>query len=145
MAKVLVVYATRTSSTRDIADLVAEGIRFSGNVAVIVEVKDIKSEADFQGYDGYVFGSPTYHGEMLQPMKTMLFLAEKANLEGKVGGAFGAHGWSTEAQDRIYNTMKEDFKMDMDKGPLLLKSASLGGGVQMAQEYGKVIGSKLTP
>jgi flavorubredoxin len=145
MAKVLVVYATRTSSTRDIADLVAEGIRFSGNEAVIVEVKDIKSEADLEGYDGYVFGSPTYHGEMLQSMKTMLFLAEKANLEGKVGGAFGAHGWSTEAQDRIYNTMKEIFKMDMAKGPLLLKSASLGGGVQMAQEYGQEIGSKLTP
>ncbi len=145
MAKVLVVYATRTSSTRDIADLVAEGIRFSGNEAVIVEVKDIKSEANFEGYDGYVFGSPTYHGEMLQSMKTMLFLAEKANLEGKVGGAFGAHGWSTEAQDRIYNTMKEVFKMDMAKGPLLLKSASLGGGVQMAQDYGKEIGSKLSP
>jgi flavodoxin len=148
MAKVLVVYATRTSSTRDIADLVAEGIRFSGNEADIVEVKDIKSEADFEGYDGFVFGSPTYHGEMLQSMKTMLFLAEKANLEGKVGGAFGAHGWSTwstEAQDRIYNTMKEVFKMDMATGPLLLKSASLGGGVQMAQEYGKEIGSKLSP
>ena len=145
MAKVLVVYATRTSSTRDIADLVAEGIRFSGNEAVVVEVKDIKSEADFEGFDGYVFGSPTYHGEMLQSMKTMLFMAEKANLEGKVGGAFGAHGWSTEAQDRIYNTMKEVFKMDMAKDPLLLKSASLGGGVQMAQDYGKEIGSKLTP
>lgn len=145
MAKVLVVYATRTSSTRDIAELVAEGIRFSGNEVVIVEVKDIKSEADFEGFDGYVFGSPTYHGEMLQSMKTMLFLAEKANLEGKVGGAFGAHGWSTEAQDRIYNTMKEVFKMDMAKDPLLLKSASLGGGVQMAQDYGKEIGSKLTP
>jgi flavorubredoxin len=126
MAKVLVVYATRTSSTRDIAELVAEGIRFSGNEVVIVEVKDIKSEADFEGFEGYVFGSPTYHGEMLQSMKTMLFLAEKANLEGKVGGAFGAHGWSTEAQDRIYNTMKEVFKMDMAKDPLLLKSASLG-------------------
>jgi flavorubredoxin len=143
MAKVLVVYATRTSSTRDIADLVAEGIRFSGNEAVIVDVKDIKSKADFEGYDGYVFGSPTYHGEMLQSMKTMLFLAEKANLKGKAGGAFGAHGWSTEAQDRIYNTMKEVFKMDMAKGPLLLKSASLGGGVQMAQEYGREIGDKL--
>jgi flavorubredoxin len=145
MPKVLVVYATRTSSTKDIADLVAEGIRFSGNEAVIVDVKDIKSKVDFEGYDGYVFGSPTYHGEMLQSMKTMLFLAEKANLEGKVGGAFGAHGWSTEAQDRIYNTMKEVFKMDMATGPLLLKSASLGGGVQMAQEYGKEIGSKLSP
>ncbi len=145
MAKILVVYATRTRSTEEIADLVAEGIRFTGNEASVVDVKDIKSEADFEGYDGYVFGSPTYHGEMLQSMKTMLFLAEKANLADKVGGAFGAHGWSTEAQDRIYNTMKEIFRMDMTKGPLLLKSASLGGAVQLAHEYGKEIGSKLTP
>ena len=143
MAKVLVVYATRTSSTKEIADLIAEGIRFSGNDAVVVDVKDIKKETDLEGYDGYAFGSPTYHGEMLQAMKTMLFLAEKAALEGKVGGAFGAHGWSTEAQDRIYNTMKEIFKMDMTGGPLLLKSASLGGGVQMAQDYGREIGSKI--
>jgi flavorubredoxin len=142
MAKVLVVYATRTSATKDIAELVAEGIRFSGHEAVVADVKEIKSAADFAGYDGYIFGSPTYHGEMLQSMKTMLFLAEKANLEGKVGGVFGAHGWSTEAQDRIYGTMKEIFRMDMTKGPLLLKSASLGGGVQMAHEYGKEIGSK---
>ena len=145
MAKVIVVYATRTRSTKEIADLVAEGIRFTGNEASVVDVKDIKSEADFEGYDGYVFGSPTYHGEMLQSMKTMLFLAEKANLTGKVGGVFGAHGWSTEAQDRIYNTMKEIFRMDMTKGPLLLKSAALGGAVQLAHEYGKEIGSKLTP
>ncbi len=145
MAKVLVVYATRTGSTKEIADLVAEGIRFTGVEAVVVEVKEIKSEADLEGYDGYVFGSPTYHGEMLQSMKTMLFLAEKANLAGKVGGAFGAHGWSTEAQDRVYNTMKEIFRMDMTQGPLLLKSASLGGAVQMAHEYGKEFGNKLTP
>ena len=144
MGKVLVVYATRTSSTKQIAELVAEGIRFTGQEAVLVDVKDIKKETELEGYDGYVFGSPTYHGEMLQSMKTMLFLAEKANLEGKVGGAFGAHGWSTEAQDRIYNTMKEIFKMDMAKGPLLLKSAALGGAVQMAQEYGKEIGAKLS-
>ncbi|MGD8916321.1 MAG: flavodoxin domain-containing protein, partial [Syntrophobacterales bacterium] len=80
MAKVLVVYSTRTRSTQEIAQLVAEGIRFSGNEAVVVDVKEIKSEADFKGYDGYAFGSPTYHGEMLQSMKTMLFLAEKAKL-----------------------------------------------------------------
>ncbi|UCG14056.1 MAG: FprA family A-type flavoprotein [Deltaproteobacteria bacterium] len=144
MSRVLIVYATRTSETKEIAEIIAEGIRFSGNEAVIVEVKDIKKETDFEGFDGYVFGSPTYHGEMLQSMKTMLFLAEKADLEGKAGGAFGAHGWSTEAQDRIYETMKRIFKMDMVKGPLLLKSVSLGGGVQMAQDYGREIGQKLT-
>jgi flavorubredoxin len=144
MGRVLIVYTTRTQETRQIADLIAEGIRFSGHEAVVQEVKDIKKETDLEGYDAYVFGSPTYHGEMIQPMKTFLFLAEKAGLENKVGGAFGAHGWSTEAQERIYQTMKTVFKMDMVSGPLLLKSASLGGGLQMAQDYGRDIAKKLT-
>lgn len=143
MAKVLIVYATRSGETAKIAQLVAEGIRFTGAEAKVVNVTDIKKESDLQGYEGYLFGSPTYHGDMMQGMKTMLFLAEKAGLDGKAGGSFGAFGWSTEAPDRIYDTMKNIFKMDMVKGPLLLKSTSLGGGTQMAQDYGREIGGKL--
>lgn len=144
MGRALIVYSTRTEETHQIADLIAEGLRFSGQEAVVLDVKSIKNETDLEGYDAYVFGSPTYHGEMIQPMKTFLFLAEKADLENKVGGAFGAHGWSTEAQERIYQTMKTVFKMDMLSGPLLLKSSSLGGGIQMAQDYGRDIAKKIT-
>ncbi|QTA92479.1 flavodoxin domain-containing protein [Desulfonema magnum] len=143
MPKVLVVYATRTGETQSIADLVAEGIRFSGAEAVVTNINDIKTEADLQGYDGLVFGSATYHGDMMQKMKTMLFLAEKAGLEGKVGGAFGAFGWSGEAPDRIFDTMKNIFKMDMVSAPLRLKSSMLGGGTKMAQDYGREIAAKL--
>lgn len=144
MGKTLIVYTTRTQETRQIADLIAEGIRFSGHEAVVRDVKEIQKEDDLRGYDAYAFGSPTYHGEMLQPMKTFLFLAEKADLADKAGGAFGAHGWSTEAQERIYQTMKTVFKMNMVSGPLLLKSAQLGGGLQMAQDYGRDIAKKLS-
>jgi flavorubredoxin len=143
MGKALVVYSTRTGETKSIAELIAEGIRIQGSDANVVNVTAIKKEDDLQGYDAYVFGSPTYHGEMMQSMKTMLFLAEKADLEGKVGAAYGAFGWSGEAPDRIYDTMKNIFKMNMVRGPLRLKSSSLGGGVQMAQEYGKEIGKSI--
>ena len=142
MAKVLIVYATRTGETQTIADLIAEGLRFSGQEAEVVSVKEIKNEADLDGYDGYVFGSATYHGEMLQGMKTFLFLAEKANLAGKVGGAFGSYGWSGEANDRIFDTMKHILKLDMVGDTLRLKSSSLGGGMQMAQDYGREIAKK---
>jgi flavorubredoxin len=144
MPRALVVYATRTGETQRIAELIAEGTRFSGAEAKVVSANDVKKESDLEGYDGYVFGSPTYHGDMMQGMKTLLFLAEKAKLEGKAGGAFGAFGWSGEANDRIYDTMKNIFKMDMVSGPLRLKSASLGGGIQMAQDYGREVGKKLT-
>ncbi len=143
MAKALVVYTTRTGETKNIADLIAEGIRMSGAEADVVNSTQIKKEDQLAGYDAYVFGSATYHGEMMQGMKTLLFLTEKANLEGKIGASFGAFGWSGEAPDRIYETMKNIFKMEMVKGPLRLKSASLGGGKTMAQDYGKEIGKKL--
>jgi len=144
MPKALIVFSTRTGETKDIAELIAEGLRMQGAEAEVVNVTGVKKESDLEGYDAYVFGSATYHGEMMQGMKTMLFLAEKVSLEGKVGGSFGAFGWSGEAPDRIFDTMKNVFKMKVVSGPLRLKSASLGGGTQMAQEYGKEIGKKLT-
>ena len=142
MSKALIVYATRTGETQKIAELIAEGIRFSGHAAEVVEAKNIKNEADLEGFDGYVFGSSTYHGEMLQAMKTFLFIAEKANLEGKPGGAFGSFGWSGEANDRIFDTMKHILKMDLVGDTLRLKSSSLEGGMQMAQDYGREIAKK---
>ncbi len=143
MGKALVVYATRSSETKRIADLIAEGIRIQGSEASVENVTKVKKVEDLAGFDAYVFGSATYHGEMMQGMKTMLFLAEKTGLDGKVGGAFGAFGWSGEAPGRIFDTMKNILKMDMVNGPLMLKSALLGGGTEMAQGYGKDIAKKL--
>jgi len=143
MAKALIVYVTRTGETEKIGNLIAEGIRFSGHEADVVKVTDIKKEDDLKAYDAIVLGSPTYHGEMVQGMKTLLFVAEKAGLEGKVGGAFGSFGWSGEAPDRIFDTMKNIFKMNMVSIPLRLKSANLGGGMKMAQDYGREIAEKL--
>ncbi len=143
MPKALIVYATRTGETPKIADLIAEGLRMSLVDVTIANANKIKKEDELQGYDALVLGSATYHGEMLQSMKTLLFLAEKAGLENKVGGAFGAFGWSGEAPDRIYDTMKNIFKMNMVGEPLRLKTSSLGGGIKMAQDYGRGIAAKL--
>lgn len=143
MANILIVYATRTGETERIAELIAEGVRFGGGQAKVANVNEIKSESALAGYDALVFGAPTYHGDMIQSMKTFLFLAEKAELAGRVGGAFGAFGWSGEAPDRIYDTMKHIFQMEMVGAPLRLKSSKLGGGLQMAQDYGRRIAKKL--
>jgi len=143
MAKALIVYATRTGDTEKIADLIAEGIRFSGQEAEVKKVTDVKKEDDLKGFDAVVLGSPTYHGEMVQGMKTLLFMAEKAELSGKVGAAFGAFGWSGEAPDRIFDTMKNIYQMNMVSQPLRLKSADLGGGMKMAQDYGREVAEKM--
>jgi flavorubredoxin len=143
MAKALIVFATRAGETKSIAELIAEGLRLSGAEVSVANINDIKKETDLQGYDAVILGSATYHGEMMQKMKTLLFMGEKAGLEGKVGGSFGAFGWSGEAPDRIYDTMKNICKMNMAGGPLRLKSSSLGGGIKMAQDYGREIAQKM--
>ena len=143
MPKALLVYATRTGETQKIAELIAEGLRFSLVDAQVVNANKIKNAEELEGYDALIFGSATYHGEMLQSMKTLLFLAEKADLEGKIGGAFGAFGWSGEAPERIFDTMKNIYKMQMVAGPLRLKSSAIEGGMKAAQEFGKEIASKL--
>ncbi len=55
------------------------------------------------------------------PVKTFLFLAERAELKDKKGGAFGSFGWSGEAAERIFDTMKNVYGMDMVSAPLMLK------------------------
>lgn len=143
MAHVKIVYASRTGETETIANLIAEGVRISGHQATVVAVKAIKKAEELGDCDALVLGSATYHGEMMEGMKTLLFLAEKAPLEGKAGGAFGAFGWSGEAPERIFNTMGNIFNMKMVSGPLALKSSKLDGGIQMAQQYGRDVAATL--
>lgn len=143
MAKALIVYASRTGETRNIAELIAEGLRFSTVTVTLKDVTEIKRETELVDFDIYVFGSSTYHGEMMERMKTFLFLAERADLKGKVGGAFGSFGWSGEAAERIFSTMKNVYGMEMVSTPLMLKTASVEGGIKVAQAYGKELAAKV--
>ena len=144
MAKALVVFASRTNQTRRIAELIAEGMRFENVDVTLVNANEVEKKGiNLDDFDAFVLGSATYHGEMLQAMKTFLFMFEKANVEGKVGGAFGAFGWSGEAPGRIFDTMQNVFNMKMVRDALRLKSATLGGGTKMAQDYGREIAKRL--
>jgi len=146
MKKVLIVYYSRTGKTGQMAEYIAEGVRFSGNEVEQKKISEIKNEKDLSGFDGYIFGCPTYHRDMTENMKTFLFLAQKANLEGKVAGAFGSHTHSGEAPQLIFDTMEYVFKMDMSNlGPFAMKEAKVGSdeGLHACQDYGKAIGKKL--
>ncbi|MCB2188509.1 MAG: flavodoxin domain-containing protein [Deltaproteobacteria bacterium] len=142
MAKALVVYATRSGQTKRIADLLAEGLRIGGMEVDVKDATAVKSAEELQGYDAYLFGSATYHGDMMASMKQLLFLAEKAGLEGKCGGSFGSFGWSGEAHQRIFDTMKHIFKMNMTGDCLRLKSADLEGAIPMCHQYGRDMAGK---
>jgi flavorubredoxin len=145
MKKVLVGYASRTGKTQLMAEGIAEGLRMKGLSPEVVKISSIKSEKDLEGYDGYVFGCPTYHRDITAGMKTFLFLAEKLNLVGKIGGAFGAYTHSGESAPMVFDTMEFVYKMDMvDLRALSLKEGMIdtAEGLKACQDYGKAIGEK---
>ena len=145
MKNVLVCYLSRTGNTKKMAEFLAEGVRMTGNTAELKKISEVKSGKDFEGYDGFAFGCPTYHRDITEGMKRFLFMAEEAKLVGKIGGAFGSFTHSGESASMIYDTMLYVFKMDMvDLGALDLKEHLLetDEGIHACQDYGKAIGQK---
>jgi len=145
MSKILIAYASRTGKTEKMAEGIAEGIRITGHTVDLRKISDIKKEEEMDGFDGYVLGCPTYHRDMTPGMKNFLFLAEKLNLVGKIGGAFGAYTHSGESAPMVFDTMEFVFKMDMtDLQALSLKEAIIetGEGTKACQDYGKSLGEK---
>jgi len=146
MKKVLIAYYSRTGMTEKMAEYIAEGIRFSGNAAEMKRISEIKTEKDLAGFDGYIFGCPTYHKDMTENFKTFLFLAQKGGLGDRAGGSFGSSTHSGEAPKLIFDTMEYVFKMKMTNlGPFDLREAVVGTseGMHACQDYGKALGKML--
>ena len=146
MKKVLIAYTSRTGTTEKMANYLAEGIRISGNEVEVSKISALKDETAISGYDAYIFGCPTYHKDMTGGMKQFLFKAEKAELAGKVAGAFGSHTHSGESAPMIFDTMEHVFKMDViELGALNLTEGMMetDEGARACQQYAKAFGEKL--
>jgi len=147
MKKVLIAYFSLTGNTEKMAQYIAEGVRFSGQQAVIKKISELKSANELDGYDGYIFGCPTYHRDIAEPMKTFLFLARKAELESKPAGAFGSYTHSGDAPAIVFDTMQYVYRMQpFELSSFRLKDANIETreGIKACQDYGRVFGEKLT-
>ena len=143
MPEVLIAYTTRTKKTKKIADIIASAIEEKGINTTLKDIKEIKDPKEMESFDAVIFGAPTYHGKMMGTMESFLFSAEKADLSGKTGGAFGAYGWSGEAPQRIYDTMENVFNMKMIGYSLKLKNVIKASDKQVAIDYGYEIAKKI--
>ncbi|MBN2109030.1 MAG: NAD(P)H-dependent oxidoreductase [Deltaproteobacteria bacterium] len=146
MKKILIAYISRAGHTQQMADYIAEGVRMAGCEAGLQIAATIKTEKDLAGYDGYIFGAPTYHRTMPPVMESFLFIAQQAGLAGKPGGAFGSYTHSGDAPLHIFDTMEHVFKMAMTSlGPfkLLEHLVDTPDGMRACQSYGRAIAQML--
>jgi flavodoxin len=152
VSNILVAYFSLSGHTEKMAQFISEGIRFSGQEAVMKKISEFKSVQDLNGYDGYIFGSPTYFQDVAEPMKTFLFLAKKAELKGKPAGAFGPYthdvGYKPSSNGAVivFETMQYVYQMEpFELGALKLTESTVDttDGMRACQDYGKVFGEKL--
>jgi NAD(P)H dehydrogenase (quinone) len=89
MAKLLVVYYSRSGNTKAMAELIAEGAQSAGADVELKTVGDTTVE-HLLAADAIIMGSPTYYGTMAAEMKKLFdeSVARHGKLDGKVGGAF---------------------------------------------------------
>ena len=111
MQACLMVYASMTGNTEELAELIAEGIRKAGGS---VEIKDILEAdvTDLHKYDGILLGAYTWgDGELPDEFLDFYDEMDLINIAGKKAAAFGSCDSSYEhrggAVDLLIAKLKE--------------------------------------
>lgn len=93
MAKVGVIYYSRTGNTENMARAVYEGVK-SENVEVELKKVEETTPEDLLQWDGIIVGSPCYYGLPAAPIKELFDRSVKyhGRLNGKIGAAFSSSG-----------------------------------------------------
>lgn len=91
MAKIIVIYYSRTGNTKKMAELIAEGAKKEKVEALVKDVSKV-DPVELLGYQAIILGSPTYYGTMAYQIKKLLddTVVFHSKLEGKVGAAFSS-------------------------------------------------------
>lgn len=90
MSKVLVVYASMTGNTEEMAEAIAEGVKEAGVEVVSKEAFDA-SAAEITEYDGIIIGAYTWgDGELPDEFLDFFEEMDSLDLSGKKAAVFGS-------------------------------------------------------
>ena len=91
MAKIIVIYYSRTGNTKKMAELIAEGVKKEKVEVLVKDVLDV-DPSRLLDYQAIILGSPTYYGTMAYQIKKLLddTVTFHSKLEGKIGAAFSS-------------------------------------------------------
>ncbi|MCK4313686.1 NAD(P)H-dependent oxidoreductase, partial [Candidatus Bathyarchaeota archaeon] len=84
MLKVLVIYYSRSGNTKNMAELIAEGVKAEKDVEVEVKAVQETRVEELIEADGIVIGSPTYYGTMASEVKK--FIDDSVKFHGRLEG-----------------------------------------------------------
>ena len=91
MAKVLIIYYTRSGNTEKLAKYIEEGVKSERVETVCKKVQEVEPK-ELLDYNGIIIGSPVYYGSMAAEIKKLFDDSVRfhGKLDGKVGAAFSS-------------------------------------------------------
>ena len=137
---ILIAYVSAYGYTKQAAEIIASGIRESGDFSVnVLDIENIDLAELDKGIvvsNGIIIGSPTINQNTLLPVYKLFALINPLRDRGKLGGAFGSYGWSGEATKIITENLK-NLKLRIFDEPGLFKFSPVGSKEQFLKEYGR--------
>lgn len=136
MAKVVIVYDSKTGNTELMAQAVADGAKSVEGVVVQIQKLGTKWPISvLKDADAIIVGSPTQYGnithELTEFFQTLNYLQKSRHiiLKGKKGVAFGSYGW-----DGGWNTQRIEDEMKVlgiELSAVSVSAADQGGVMQI--------------
>jgi anaerobic nitric oxide reductase flavorubredoxin len=143
--RVVIVYETMWGSTERIARSVAQGIMDEG-LEVVVRGLPMSDPSDvikeLLEARGLLVGSSTHNNDML--LNVAAFMEDLKGLRpvGKIGAAFGSHGWAGRAVEKLGKALQEAGVEVVDQG-VSFQFAPDEGELAQAVEFGRRFAERL--
>jgi flavorubredoxin len=106
MSKIAIIYGSGMGRTKKMAEAIANGAMSVEGVEVLMKDAYDFMPTDVSDVDAIVLGGSTYNYKLIKSMDPVLKELSKIDLRGKIGAAFGSHGWSGEGVPTIIARMK---------------------------------------
>jgi flavorubredoxin len=144
--RVFIPYVSAYHKTGGIAEKIAEGIRATGDIEVVVQDIETTSlgELDEQiaRSSAIIVGSPTINQNILLPIYKLFALINPLRDKGKLAGAFGSYGWSGENKQMIETNLK-NLKLNLLEEGIFVKFTPDAEDEEKCLQFGRIFGNAL--
>ena len=144
--KAVIVYDSMWKSTENMASQLERGL---DNVGVRVEIRSLSYchisnvMTDILDASLIIIGTPTLNNDYMPTVSSFLTYMKGLKPEGRVGFAFGSHGWSGEGVknvDKVLRTLKDwEFPLDAKQVNYVPTEADLKSMYECGQTLGRYI------